>query len=120
MAIRNPVSRTHFKFTADRIQHYSDDLVQCSACGHDYYPKVHSQPYLVQFAAILVGLSVFLAFKLHAPPWLYVVGPVAILVATLLYARRDRRIHNRSERLRYGDIVPECPECGSDKLARTF
>ena len=118
MALHNPVSRTHLKVTADRLQHYSNDLFRCDECGHEYHPKVYSQPYVVQFGAILVGLAIFAVFKVQAPPWLYVVAPIVILGLVYGYSRRDRHVVAGGSPVRYGDYITECPRCGNSSATR--
>jgi len=114
MAINNPLSKTHFKFTKDRIQHYSTVAYRCSACGNHYHPKVHSQPYIVQFGAIILGLTLFLLFKFQAPPWLYVMLPLFMGGYIVWYYRKERRVSKagQTESIRYGDILLDCPQCG--------
>lgn len=115
MAVNNPLSKTHFKVTADRLQHYTNDKYVCDDCGHRYYPKVHSQPYIVQFGAILIGIAAFVLLKTQAPPWLYALLPALIGGYMLWYHNKDRRIATPSgtQKLRYGDIVLGCPKCQS-------
>ncbi len=120
MTANNPVSRTRFEVTADRLQHYSIDEYSCDDCGYRYHPKVHSQPYVVQFGVILIGIAVFVVFKTQAPVWLYALLPALIGGYMLWYHNRDRRIASAdgTARLRYGDIVFECPECRGTKATR--
>ena len=80
------------KFTRDRIQHYSQEARECSDCGHTYFPKVHSQPYIVQFGAILMGVTIFVIFKIGAPNWLYLALPIPILFWMIAYYRKDRKL----------------------------
>lgn len=112
MAINNPLSGTHFKATKNRLQHYANDYYACTECRHQYHPMVHSQPYVIQFGAILIGLAIFVVFKTQAPPWLYGVMPVAILAYMFWYRSCDRRIASDDKPIRYGQIILECPECG--------
>ncbi|MEO0842646.1 MAG: hypothetical protein AAF063_27595 [Cyanobacteria bacterium J06643_5] len=121
MAINNPLSKTHFKVTKDRLQHYSNDKYTCSDCGHRYYPKVHSQPYIVQFGSILIGVVIFIMFKTQAPPWLYAMLPLLLGGYMIWYYNKDRRVTtpNRTKKIRYGDIVLSCPECRSTRATKT-
>ncbi|MEL7316521.1 MAG: hypothetical protein AAFN08_16495 [Cyanobacteria bacterium J06559_3] len=120
MAIHNPLSRTHIKVTRDRLQHYSNDRYACTDCGHRYQPKVHSQPYIVQFGAILAGFALYLVFKLQAPPWLYGLLPAFILGYMVWYYKKDQRLvtPGRNTKIRYGDIVLDCPQCGGTSAER--
>jgi len=118
MATRNPLSKTRLKFTKDRIQHYSEDLYRCAPCGHQFYPKVHSQPYIVQFGAILVGLLIFTLFKTQAPAWMYALLPGVVAVYFIYYHKKDRKAVSRagSSKIKYGDIILDCPQCGSAEV----
>jgi len=112
---KNPLTRTKFKFTKDRIQHYSDEQRACADCGEVYYPKVHSQPYLVQFGAIIIGLGLLIVFKLSAPTWLYLAIPIPIIIFIFVYSQRDRRKVGSGHKARYGEVIIQCPHCGGDK-----
>lgn len=104
------------EFTKDRIQHYSNDVRECRDCGHRYFPKVHSQPYVVQFGAIILGIGLYVVFKMQAPTWLYAGIPVIILPAMLVYFLKDRKqVSPKMTKVKYGQIIIECPECGGDK-----
>ncbi|WP_145182786.1 hypothetical protein [Gimesia chilikensis] len=120
MTINNPVSKTHFKITSDRLQHFTNETFMCDDCQYDYHPKVHSQPYIVQFGAILIATSLFLVFKFQAPVWLYALLPILIGGYMIWYHNRDRRImaSSSTSKLKYGDIILECPKCGSTKATK--
>lgn len=121
MSINNPLSKTHFKVTADRLQHYTNDEYTCAKCGQRYHPKVHSQPYIVQFGAALIGLSLYLVFLLQAPPWLYGLLPVLLGGYMLWYNNHDRKIASTdgSRRIRYGEIILDCPACHSSTATKS-
>ena len=115
--MKNALSKTRMEFTKDRIQHYSQEARECPDCGHVYYPKVHCQPYIVQFGAILIGIALFAIFKFGAPPWLYAALPLLIIGFMIAYHKKDRKLVSpKMRKVKYGEIIVECPECGGDKL----
>jgi hypothetical protein len=109
--MKNPISKTHFEFTKDRIQHYSNDLYICSGCNNQYHPKVHSQPYYIQFGAIILGLLLGALFISQSPVWSYFVAAFILLPYFYFYSKKERKIS--VGKLKYGDIILECPKCGS-------
>jgi len=112
----NPLSQTRMEYTKDRIQHYSKEARECLDCGQIYYPKVHSQPYIVQFGAIIVGIAIFSVFKLGAPAWLYAALPLPLLLFMIYYYLKDRKaVSSKMVKPKYGQVIVECPECGGDK-----
>ena len=85
--------------------------------GTVYHPKVHRQPYFIQFGAIIIGIAIFVAFKTYTPPWLYTLLPLLLVVFMVWYLYKDRHVTtaNGAKKIRFGDIVFGCPECGSTK-----
>jgi hypothetical protein len=111
----NPASKTYFEFTKDRIQHYSYSKYICGDCNHEYYPKVHSQTYKAQFGAIIGGL-IFYALVIAFIPKAFPIVAATTICYVIYYAHfrtKNRRIS--SSKLKYGAIVLECPNCGSQK-----
>jgi DNA-directed RNA polymerase subunit RPC12/RpoP len=117
VAINNPLSKTHFKITPDRLQHYTNDVYCCSDCGKQYHPKVHSQPYVIQFGAFIVGIAIYTLFIKQAPLWLGAFVLTLIVTIFLWSYSKDRKVKSTEgdRKVKYGDIVIECPECGSQK-----
>jgi DNA-directed RNA polymerase subunit RPC12/RpoP len=117
MNINNPLSKTHFKITSDRLQHYTNDKYRCSDCGHQYHPKVHSQPYVIQLGLFVVGIAVYILFIKQASLWLSALILTLILAFFLWYHHKDRQVKTAdgTQKVKYGDIVIECPECGSQE-----
>lgn len=114
--MKNPLSKTRFEFTKDRIQHHSLNPRICRECGEIYYPKVHSQPYIVQFGAILIGLACYLIFRFNAPVWLYAGLPIAIIIWMLIYYYKDRKaVSPKMVQPKYGQLIIECPKCDGDR-----
>ena len=120
MCPENPFSKTGFEFTRDRLQHFSTDTYACAECGHRYHPMVHSQPFLVQAGAIVIGAGLFAVFCYGGPTWLYPFIPIVIGGSMFWYRARDRRVFAPKgvAKLRYGDIILKCPECGSTNSER--
>lgn len=116
--MENPLSKTHFEVTTDRLQHYSNDLYICSECGNQYHPKVHSQPYIIQFGAILVGLLIVILLLMQSPIWLYAFSFFIVLPYFYFYSKKERKISNG--KLKYGDIILECPECGDTNATKAL
>jgi hypothetical protein len=118
--MKNALSKTRMAFTKDRIQHYATDERTCCDCSHVYYPKVHSQSYIVQFGAILVGIVVIAIFKLGAPAWLYAALPLPILIWMIAYHHKDRNaVSPKMQKVKYGEVIIECPVCGGDQPSMT-
>ena len=110
----NPLSKTRMEFTRDRIQHYSKEARICRDCAHRYYPKVHSQPYIVQFGAVLVGVAIFFLIK-YGAPLLYLAFPLVFAVMVIVYYNKDRKaVSPKMQKPKYGEIIIECPKCGKD------
>lgn len=108
----HPFSKTRMEFTRDRIQHYSLDEHTCCSCGHRYFPKVLSQTYLMQFGmmpVVVVGY-VFVAGVLPKSAFSVLIGVVWILAAWTLIKSRSK---TRTPGTKWGDLVFECPACGS-------
>ena len=105
------------EYRKDRIQHFSKEARECSDCGQVYHPKLHSQPYVVQFGAIVIGILIFAIFKVGAPVWLYAALPLPLLLFMIFYYRKDRKaVSSKMARPKYGQIIIECPECGGDRV----
>lgn len=108
--MQNFLSKTHFEVTKDRLQHYSNEQYECSECGHHYHPKVHSQPYIIQFGIILIGVPAILLIIYKAIIWLFVFGALSSIYF-YFYLKKERKV--AAGEAKYGDIVLECPKCGS-------
>lgn len=109
----NPLSKTHLEFTKDRIQHYSHDTYACTGCENQYHPKVHSQPYIIQFGTITSALILASLLLTQSKIWLYLTAIFVIFIALphlYFYSKKERNIS--TGKLKYGDIVLECPKCG--------
>lgn len=116
MKNHNPLAKTYYEFTKNRIQHYSTTQHTCASCNHAYYPKVHSQTYLVQFGSIIAGLAIFFAFLVFAPKAMPII--IAAIVGYLIYYKTKKRNISDSatpNSVKYGEIVLECPQCGNNK-----
>jgi hypothetical protein len=114
--MNNRLSRTNFEFTKDRIQHYSQDPRKCRDCGHIYYPKVHSQSYVVQLGAVFTGVFLYYSIREQNIDILNMCIPVFILLFMFFYHRKDRKaVSPKMDKVKYGQVVVECPECGKDK-----
>jgi len=115
MAFNNPLSRTHIEHTSDRAQHYTNDLFVCDDCGHQYYPKVHSSTYVTDVISILVGALVVVLLLMKSSIWLYAVAGFIAMPYLYWYRKRERRVValKGEEKIRYGDIVLDCPNCRS-------
>ena len=106
----NPISKTYFKPTKDRLQHFTLDYYICTQCNNKYQAKIHSQPYIVQFGAILLGLSIVIFLLLKSAIIFYVYG-AACLTYLGIYANKKRKA-GVAAKTKYGDIILECPSCG--------
>lgn len=115
--MNNPISRTRMERTKDRIQHYSLEARECFDCNEVYYPKIHSQPYVIQFGIIFIGISIVVLLNFVVPAWLYALIPLPILLFMVIYYLIDRKsVYNKMSKVKYGNIVIECPKCGEDKV----
>ena len=108
--MKNLLSKTHFEVTANRLQHYSNDLYICSGCGNQYHPKVYSQPYIVQFGAILAVFLIVVLVLIQSPIWLNAFVIFIVFPSIYFYSKKLRNVVTGN--LKYGDIIFDCPKCG--------
>jgi len=113
--IKNSASKTHFVATRDRLQHFSNDYYECSGCKNQYHPKVHSQPYVIQFGIILVCIPVYLFIMYKSVVGVYVLSGL-FAIYLYFYFKKERKVS--AKKLKYGDIILECPECGDTNGAK--
>ncbi|MBT4540341.1 hypothetical protein HOC35_02410 [Candidatus Woesearchaeota archaeon] len=121
----NPVSKTYFKAEGDRLQHYNQDLYKCNSCGHKYHPKVHSGTYKEQFKGIITGLLLFfIPFFLGWITnnyWVTFITYGALMIFAAIYfvyyalIKKRKEVSSKSKKIKYGNIILECPKCKSTK-----
>ncbi len=112
MAINNSLSKTFFKFEKDRIQHYTHRKFKCLECDLQYNPKVHSQPYIVQFGAIIIGVLIYFLMKYYLRPVYLLPFLIPIFIWYYQKTRKVKRA-GQTEKIKYGQVVLECPNCKS-------
>lgn len=105
--------------------------LRCAACGQEYHPRVESRPGLVLALglvaiALVVGVgALVLAGRLERNWFLW--AKLAALLITALIGWRAARLQRRLQTPRFysraagrepawGEIVPDCPRCGSESL----
>ena len=107
------------------------DSTKCADCGAEYHPRVHAYPGLVialaLFAILLVVIASVLWFTGRAELlwvlWAKVAAALIVAVMGFMAVRLQNRLmvprfysQASGREPAYGEIVLECPRCGSASL----
>jgi Ca2+/Na+ antiporter len=124
----NPASKTYFKATKGKLQHYSEDLYKCKSCGKSYHPKVRSGSNMAHLVGTLIALVIvvtpFVVAVILGSLWLFFGSAIVLVVFMMIYVpyylfiKKRKVVKKGAKKIKYGDIILNCPKCGSTKVIK--
>ncbi len=123
--------RTSLRISGGRVEMRTRPAFRCAAYSEEYHPRVAASPGLaialgLVAIALVVGIGALVLAGRLERSWFLSAKLAALLIAAALgwrAARLQRRLRTprfysrtAGREPHWGEIVPDCPRCGSESL----